>query len=199
MASGLTIKQLKTLHLGPIDLQVAPGECLVISGPSGSGKTLLLRAIADLDAHEGEVLLNGVASSAMRAHEWRLRVGLLTAESQWWSERIGDHFQQANDAVLTQLGFGPEVMGWEVARCSTGERQRLALARLLQNSPKVLLLDEPTASLDSENVARVEALIAQWQREQGVVVLWVSHDQAQAERMATRHMRIVSGSLQERV
>lgn len=197
MAAGLTIKQLRTVHLGPIDLDVGVGECLVLTGPSGSGKTLLLRAIADLDCHEGEVILNGEACSSMRAHEWRCKVGLLVAESQWWGERIGDHFQQSDEELLAQLGFGSEVMDWEVARCSTGERQRLALARLLQNYPQVLLLDEPTASLDAENVARVEAVVKQWRQEHGVTVLWVSHDPAQAERVATRRIHIDNGRLEE--
>ena len=197
MAAGLTIKQLRTVHLGPIDLDVGPGECLVLTGPSGSGKTLLLRAIADLDCHEGEVLLDGVACSSMRGHEWRCKVGLLAAESQWWAERIGDHFQQFNENLLAQLGFGAEVMDWEVVRCSTGERQRLALARLLQNYPQVLLLDEPTASLDAENVARVEAVVKQLRQEHGMTVLWVSHDPAQAERVATRRIHINNGRLEE--
>jgi ABC-type iron transport system FetAB ATPase subunit len=133
----------------------------------------------------------------MRAHEWRCRVGLLPAESQWWGEQIGEHFQQYDEELLTRLGFGPEVMTWEVARCSTGERQRLALLRLLQNRPRVLLLDEPTASLDAENVARVESVIAQLRRDHATAVLWVSHDLAQAERIATRRMTMSGGRLQE--
>jgi len=197
VAAGLTIKQLRTLHVGPIDLAISPGECVVLTGASGSGKTLLLRAIADLDCHEGEVLLDGAACRTMYAHDWRSRVGLLPAESQWWGERIGDHFSSPDEAVLGQLGFGPEVMSWEVARCSTGERQRLALARLLQNRIKVLLLDEPTASLDAENVSRVEAVVKQLRQELGVAVLWVSHDPTQAERVATRRLRIANGQLQE--
>jgi ABC-type iron transport system FetAB ATPase subunit len=197
VAAGLTIKQLRRLHVGPLDLEVAPGECVTLSGPSGSGKTLLLRAIADLDEYEGEVLLDGVPSGAMRAHEWRAKVGLLAAESQWWGERIGDHFAGFDEGLLERLGFGAEVMGWEVARCSTGERQRLALLRLLQNRPRALLLDEPTASLDGENVARVERLIEELRREEGLAVLWVSHDPAQAQRVATRYFRIDLGRLQE--
>ncbi len=197
MAAGLTIKHLRTLHVGPVDLAISPGECVVLTGASGSGKTLLLRAIADLDCHEGEVLLDGVACHTMHAHDWRSGVGLLPAESQWWGESIGAHFQQPDEALLKQLGFGCEVMDWEVARCSTGERQRLALARLLQNRIKVLLLDEPTASLDAENVSRVEAVVKQLRQERAIAVLWVSHDPAQAERVATRRMRIESGRLQE--
>lgn len=197
MASRLTIKQLVTRHVGPLDLELAAGECVALSGPSGAGKTLLLRAVADLDAHGGEVWLEGTACQSMRAHEWRCRVGLLQAESQWWGERIGEHFQDVDEALLGELGFGREVMGWEVARCSTGERQRLALLRLLQNRPQVLLLDEPTASLDAENVSRVEAVIARLRQEQELAVLWVSHDAAQAGRVATRRLHMLGGQIQE--
>lgn len=197
MTVRLTIKQLRTLHVGPLDLQLATGECVVIAGPSGAGKTLLLRAIADLDAHDGELLLDGQSCAAMKAHQWRRRVGLLPAESQWWGERIGLHFEDYDAKLLEMLGFGPEVMGWEVAHCSTGERQRLALLRLLQNGPSVLLLDEPTASLDAANVARVEAVIERLRRERGVAVLWVSHDTAQAERIASRRLQLAAGRLQE--
>lgn len=197
MADGLTIKQLRTRHIGPLDLTVAHGECVVLSGTSGAGKTLLLRAIADLDEHQGEVRLDGRSCREMRAHEWRRRVGLLPAESQWWGESIGEHFSRVDETLLGELGFHPEVMHWQVARCSTGERQRLALLRLLQNAPEALLLDEPTASLDRENVARVEALLQRLRREQQLALLWVSHDTAQATRVAKRRLQIIDGRLQE--
>lgn len=199
MANRLTIKQLVTHHVGPLDLKLLAGECVVLSGPSGAGKTLLLRAIADLDLHEGELWLGETACRDMRADEWRRQVGLLPAESQWWGERIGDHFQNVDKELLKALGFSQEVMGWEVTRCSTGERQRLALLRLLQNRPQVLLLDEPTASLDAENVSRVEALIESLRESDGLAVLWVSHDPSQVARVATRRLRITSGQIQEMV
>jgi ABC-type iron transport system FetAB ATPase subunit len=184
--------------VGPLDLELRAGECLVIAGPSGAGKTLLLRAIADLDVHDGEVRLDGASACEMKAHLWRQQVGLLPAESQWWAERVGDHFNACDEKLLARLGFSPEVMDWEISRCSTGERQRLSLLRLLQNKPSVLLLDEPTASLDAENVARVEELIGQLRHERDIAVLWVSHDPSQAERIASRRLRMVGGKLEER-
>lgn len=188
MSALLTIKQLRTRHVGPIDLELAAGECLTLAGPSGSGKTLLLRAITDLDPHQGEVFLDKTSYRSMCAHAWRRQVGLLPAESQWWLERIGEHFAEVDEACLGELGFDSKVLDWEVARCSTGERQRLALARLLQNRPRVLLLDEPTASLDATNVERVEALIARLRKEWGLAVIWVSHDQEQVARLGHRHL-----------
>ncbi len=196
MAARLTIKQLSTLHVGPLDLELSRGECVTLAGPSGAGKTLLLRALADLDAHDGELLLDGRPSTGMKAHEWRRHVGLLPAESQWWGESVGMHFESTDAALLHELGFKPEVMQWEVARCSTGERQRLALVRLLQNRPEVLLLDEPTASLDADNVERVEAIIGRQCREYGVAVIWVSHDIQQASRVGDRCMHMSEGKLE---
>jgi ABC-type multidrug transport system ATPase subunit len=91
------------------------------------------------------------------APDWRRRVGLLPAESGWWADRVGAHFITTNDArnpattptpILARLGFEPDVLDWDVQRLSSGERQRLGLARLLLNRPEVLLLDEATANLD---------------------------------------------------
>lgn len=196
MVTCLRIKGLVTRHVGPIDLQLGHGECVTVSGPSGAGKTLLLRAIADLDQHDGEIWLEDSLCTSMRAHQWRSRVGMLSAESQWWGEHVGEHFWQPDESLLAALGFSTEVMQWQVANCSTGERQRLALLRLLQNEPQVLLLDEPTASLDAQNVERVEAVLRQLQRERGMALLWVSHDSAQVQRVADRRLRLADGKIE---
>ena len=168
------------------DFALGPGECLGVNGPSGSGKTLLLRAIADLDPHEGEVYLDGVPRSLVAPWLWRRQVGLLPAESAWWERTVGAHFTRIPPA-LEALGFTEEVLAWPVDRLSSGERQRLALARLLGLAPRVLLLDEPTAHLDGENARRVEAVVRDF-LEKGGAAVWVSHDEAQLERVAQRRM-----------
>ncbi len=203
----LRLQRLKTLNLAPVDLTLAAGELVLLSGPSGSGKSLLLRALADLDPHEGEVWLDDTACSSLPAPDWRRRVALLPAESFWWFDQVGDHFDlapacgtgtrtgdggitpadengQSIPALLARLGFTPEVLTWTVSRLSTGERQRLALARLLAIQPQVLLLDEATANLDPPNRDRVEDLIQDYRREQAAAVLWVSHDPDQRRRLA---------------
>ncbi|MFQ6022457.1 MAG: ATP-binding cassette domain-containing protein [Acidiferrobacterales bacterium] len=193
--SRLRIVGLSNHPLGPISLTVGSGECVCISGPSGTGKTLLLRAIADLDPHEGEIFLGNTQCTSVDGPQWRRRVGLLLAESEWWQERVGDHFSNAADGLVEQLGFDRRILDRKVMRLSTGERQRLALLRLLSRSPQALLLDEPTASLDAKNVRRAERLIATYRQEHKAPVLWVSHDPRQIKRVGDRHLRLQDGRL----
>ena len=196
--SGLRVEGLTTAVGGPYSFSVAAGECLAIAGPSGCGKTLLLRGIADLDPHAGEVHLANVACSELSGPEWRQRVCYLPAESLWWFDRVGEHFHCPDVALLSRLGFDEGVLATEVQRLSTGERQRLGLARLLQRSPEVLLLDEPTASLDPHATERVEQVVQDLQT-RGTTVVWVSHDAGQAARVATRQCVFQGRELVEEV
>ena len=182
---------------GPYSFQIAPGECVSMSGASGSGKSLLLRAIADLDPHGGQVLLGDTASGQVSAPEWRKQVTLLPVESQWWFDEVGAHFPNNDCPWLEPLGFSAETMGWQVSRLSTGEKQRLALARVLMNHPRVLLLDEPTASLDPNTTATVEQLVADYCRDNNAAVLWVSHDAQQATRVGDRHLHLTAHGFED--
>lgn len=193
----MCIENLQVMQLAPVTLEIAAGECASLTGPSGSGKSMLLRAIADLDPHAGEVYLDGEACSSMEAPLWRRQVVLLAAESQWWAETVAEHFVSDSPVQLEKLGFAQDVMQWQVARLSTGEKQRLGLLRLFCNSPKVLLLDEPTANLDMGSTQRVEQMIEAWRREHDAAVLWVTHDPAQRARVATAHYQIVNGALEQ--
>ncbi len=194
----LRIQQLLTRHVGPIDLSIGAGECVCVEGASGSGKSLLLRAIADLDPHHGEVRLDDASCASLPAPAWRRAVALLVAESQWWSERIRDHFEYGVDvAWIERLGLPAAAMDWEVARCSTGERQRFALLRTLMQAPAVLLLDEPTGNLDQDSTRRVENLLDDYRQQRQAALLWVSHDAGQIERVAQRRYLLDNGRLQE--
>lgn len=187
----LELRAVSVRHVGPVDFGVDAGECVGLSGPSGAGKTLLLRAVADLEPHGGDCLLDGAPATAMAPAEWRRRVAYLAAESAWWHDTVGPHFAAGIDAhALTALGFTDAVMGWSVARLSSGERQRLALLRLLAGHPRALLLDEPTTNLDTANAAAVEALIADYRKTRKACVLWVAHDRAQLARVARRDAQL---------
>jgi ABC-type multidrug transport system ATPase subunit len=192
----LQITDLRTPLIGPVSLSVAAGECVALLGPSGAGKSLLLRAIADLDPNDGRVSLDGRDRDGMPAPEWRKLVGMVPAETGWWADRVGAHFNPGFDftELLAAVGL-PEALGWEVGRLSTGERQRLGLVRALGEAPRALLLDEPTAALDEAAAEQVERLIAA-ERARGAPVLMVTHDAAQAARLAARSFRMESGRLQ---
>ena len=188
----LVLNGLRNAVAGPFDLTLEAGACLAITGPSGAGKSVFLRMVADLDPNEGEALLDGTRRSAMAAPAWRARVTYSAAEPGWWLERVGAHFTTPPLALIERLGLRPDILDQPVRLCSTGERQRLALIRALAGAPSVLLLDEPTASLDADSVAAAEALLRE-RRAGGMTLLLVTHDLAQAERLGDQHQRLVAG------
>ena len=194
----LVAEELRRIGVGPIDLKVEPGTCVAITGPSGAGKSVLLRMIADLDPHEGDVYLDGDPCSTMPPSTWRRRVTYVSAESGWWSATVGDHFQSTagNADLFVSIGIAADAASWPVARLSTGERQRLALLRALHAGLRILLLDEPTSGLDEASVVRVEALLKDRMLE-GVGIVLVTHDVAQASRMAAHRFRLDDGRLQQ--
>ncbi|HEY4029806.1 MAG TPA: ABC transporter ATP-binding protein [Caulobacteraceae bacterium] len=197
--SGLLVRRLKSDLAGPFDFAVEPGGCAVISGPSGSGKSLFLRMIADLDPSAGEVRLNGTERSTMTGPAWRRMLPYVPSEAGWWLDGVIDHFAPAarDEARRLAADFGL-VEGQfeaEVARLSTGERQRLAIIRALVLRSPALLLDEPTSALDTEDAMRVEAAL-QARLAQGCVIVMISHDAGQAARLKAAAYRMVERKLE---
>jgi ABC-type iron transport system FetAB ATPase subunit len=174
----LTIRGLTCPGLAPFDLELVAGEAVVVLGPSGSGKSILLRAIADLDPNDGFVALGSEGRATMAAPEWRRRVTYLVAESGWWDEKVLAHFNDvaAGRRLFPALNLANAAMEWDVSRLSTGERQRLALARVFAQKPEVMLLDEPTSGLDAEVVRAVEAVLQEC-LQAGAGMLFVTHDE----------------------
>ncbi len=208
----LVLRQVVTHHVGPIDLTVEAGHCIGLHGPSGSGKTLLLRAVADLDPHKGEITLSEMSQNEIYPPLWRRRVAYFATESQWWGERVGDHFVAAGERCgeggadeaalplapwLEQCGFEGDAVNWSVDRLSSGEKQRLAIVRHLILRPSVLLLDEPTSSLDQKNTLLCEQMLQRYQQQQGAVLIWVSHDMEQLQRVCSRQLQMVGGRVVE--
>ncbi|WP_050423331.1 ABC transporter ATP-binding protein [Bradyrhizobium tropiciagri] len=182
----LTVGALTRLHIS-VSFELNDGECIALQGPSGAGKSLLLRAIADLDPNEGAIKLDGTLREAVPAPLWRKQVTYVAAEPGWWADTVQEHFAGWNDAIplVARLGLSPDCGTWQIQRLSTGEKQRLGLARALMLQSRVLLLDEPTAALDATSTAIVESIVAE-RISNGTGVIWSTHDSAQAQRVGSR-------------
>lgn len=192
----LRIHGLRSRGLAPISLDLPSGACAVVTGPSGSGKTLFLRAIADLDPNDGDVVLDGASRGDVAAPDWRRRAAYLQAETGWWTDIVGDHMpdRAAAAALAATFGLAADALDWPVTRLSTGERQRLALVRLLVLDPALLLLDEPTSALDPDASAAVEAELGR-RLAAGAIAVMTSHDPAQAARLATHRLTMDMGGV----
>lgn len=192
----LEIRALSRPGVENFDLDLADGEAVALLGPSGSGKTLLLRSIADLDPNAGRVRLDGLARESVPAPEWRRRVTYLAAEPGWWAERAKAHFPDPTAVVpmLRTLGLPIDILEQRIATLSTGERHRIALVRVLIQEPRVLLLDEPTGGLDQATTGRVERILRA-RLDRGTAILFTTHDEALAARLARRSLRIEHGRL----
>lgn len=192
----LQLQNLSSPFLASTSFVLQDRQTLTIFGSSGSGKTLLLRAIADLDPTKGTAYLDNKNRLDYSAANWRLRVAFLPAESEWWFDQVKPHITHWNKDLLHGLGFEDDVLHWSIERLSSGEKQRLAIARTLSLKPKALLLDEATANLDESNIERVEALIKQYQELTYSPVIWVSHSAAQRSRISNYQAEMKAGTLQ---
>ncbi|MDF3932456.1 ABC transporter ATP-binding protein [Pseudomonas citronellolis] len=194
----LSARGLRGALSGPFDLDLDAGRCCVLSGPSGVGKSLLLRLLADLDPGVGRVSLAGVDRASLPASAWRRLVTYVAAESGWWEDDVAAHFADLDAArpLLPLVNLDPALLQAQVAQLSTGERQRLALLRAVVQSPRFLLLDEPTAALDPASRERVEQLLHQL-KTAGVGLLVVSHDPEQGRRLGDTRLRLDADGLRE--
>lgn len=190
------IESLEVYGLEPVSFELEGGECLAVQGASGSGKTVLLRALADLDPVDGQVFLEGTERNQLSGPDWRKRVRYAAAEPGWWGETPREHFPQTKglDILVRSLGLKAEQLDQNILQLSTGERQRMALARAIYDAPLVLLLDEPTGALDAKATTQAERVIKQLLKK-GHTVILVSHDPAQVKRLANRKLIIRGGKV----
>jgi len=185
--------------LRDVSLQIPSGSTALL-GPSGSGKSTLLRLLNRLaDPDAGVVRFHGTDVRELDPLDLRRRVGLVPQLPAPGPGTVADNVQ-----------FGPRLEGREVdpeppvrlagldasfldrdaSRLSVGEQQRVMLARALALEPEVLLLDEPTASLDAAATGAVEDAL---QGLRGVSLVLVTHDRGQAERLAERTIELHEG------
>ncbi len=195
-----------------VDLTIDAGEYAAISGPSGSGKSTLLQLLGGLDSpSSGEVLFEETAlGSGMDLDTYRstkvgfifqafhllptlraienVQVAMLSRNS-----KAGERAARA-ELLLTEMGLKDRMLHYP-NELSSGERQRVAIARALANDPAILLADEPTGNLDSRNSGHTMEILTGIQRDRGMTLVIVTHDQ-QIACCAPRHIRIRDGKVE---
>ncbi len=210
---GLGVHLARNEVLRDLSLRLEPGEHVLLVGRSGSGKSTLLRAIAGLEElYTGSIRLAGRAvaeAGRQRVAPEARGVGYLFQEGALWP-----HWSARKTLVQTlawsgcpraeraaraaELLASVGLAGLEARRpdqLSGGEAQRLALARALAVRPGLLLLDEPLGPLDAELRDQLLDLLDRLRREQGFACLHVTHDPAEAARIASRTLRLEDGRL----
>lgn len=208
-----TDKSAQVKALDDINLEMYRGEVVGIVGPSGSGKTTLGRCIAGLTAPDcGEIMLNGRGVNAVRGRRKPSPVQMVY-QSPYASlnptMRIGESIEEGPRTrgmareqrrelairLLEQVDLSPTFYTRFPHALSGGERQRVVIARALAADPKLLVADEPTASLDEHTGAQVLDLLKRLARGLGFAVLLISHDRKAILRISDRVMILEDGKL----
>ena len=205
----------RTEHLGrvvkdkvlveDVTFKVRTGEVLAIVGPSGSGKSSLLRLLNRLDeATSGTLYVEGIDYRQIPPRELRRKLGMVNQRPYLFPGTVEENLQfgprQRGESLshesIEQLLVRVGLKGYSsrnVANLSGGEAQRVSVARTLANSPLVLLLDEPTSALDEASKLEVESAIQNVVHDRGLTCVLVTHDTAQAARLAERALLLESG------
>ena len=192
---AVTLTRGGAVVLRDLDAEIPRGATAIV-GPSGAGKSSLLRLLNRLaDPDAGRVLLHGRDVRDDDPLALRRRVVLVPQLPAPLADTVADDVRYAAPgadvgALLERAGLDGTYAERATARLSVGEQQRVMLARALALDPEVLLLDEPTSALDAVARDAVEATIAGLRAEGGRSIVVVTHDPAQAERLADHQVRL---------
>jgi iron complex transport system ATP-binding protein len=211
--NGVSIAYESETVVSHLDLHVASGEWIALIGPNGAGKTTVLRAVARLVAHTGEIRIGNDRVAALSGRELARRVAMVLQDphmpggmtvSQYvllgrsphlsYFGKEGHRDQRIVAGILERLSL-ERLAARPLDHLSGGEQQRAAIARALAQQAPVLLVDEPTSSLDVGRQQDVLELIDELRREQELTVIAAMHDLTLAGQYADRLALLVAGNL----
>ncbi len=211
-----TIFQDERPVIGNLSLEINKGEFVYLLGKTGSGKSSFLRTLyADLPLHNGEAMVCGYNLRTIRQNEipyLRRKLGIVFQDFQLLNDRT----------VYKNLRFVMKATGWkeeakikeriaEVLKetnlegkenklpheLTGGEQQRVSIARALVNKPELILADEPTGNLDPETSEEILKLLMKLSKEEGVAVLFATHDMIVYNKFKSRTLQFENGSVRE--
>ena len=199
--------------LNNVSFEIEKGESVAIIGKSGSGKSTLMHLLAALDKpNEGEVFIDGQNIAKMKKRN------LNKLRNQTFGFVFQQFFMNPKDTVLQNVILPLKIAGIssrkrkeialkaleaveltdkaknKASNLSGGQKQRVCVARAIVNSPKIIFADEPTGNLDSKTSAKVEDLLFSLNREKGITLVIVTHDEALAQK-CDRQIRIQDGQI----
>ncbi|ABC92175.1 spermidine/putrescine ABC transporter, ATP-binding protein [Rhizobium etli CFN 42] len=206
----LTLRYGDTVAVRDLDLAIAKGELVALLGPSGCGKTTTMRAIAGLlKPASGRIGLDGADITRVSANKravglvfqsYALFPHLTVYENVAFGLRLkgisGADLDARVGAGLKSVGL-TSFAGRKPAELSGGQQQRVALARSMVMEPKVLLLDEPLSNLDARLRLEMRAELQRVQKETGVTMIFVTHDQVEALALADRIVVMLNGGIEQ--
>jgi putative ABC transport system ATP-binding protein len=199
----VTVVRAGRLVLDEITTRIPAAGITVVAGPSGAGKTTLLRLCNRLAVPDtGVVRYRGQPLDELDPLVLRRRVGMVFQRPTPFPGTVADNLAVARpdagtgelSTALERVALDPGLLGQEARTLSGGELQRMCLARTLVTRPETLLLDEPTSALDAQPKQVFEAT-ARHLADQGITIIWVTHDDAQAARVADRTYQLRDGHL----
>src|SRR6516164_8367991 len=189
--------------LDQITAAIPAAGITVVAGPSGAGKTTLLRLCNRLEIpDQGVVSYHGRPLDDLDPLVLRRRVGMVFQRPTPFPGTVADNLAVAHPTAgagelttaLARVALDPALLTQEARTLSGGELQRMCLARTLVTQPETLLLDEPTSALD-EQPKQVFESTARELAAQGITIVWVTHDSAQAGRVADQIYQLRDGHL----
>lgn len=207
---NLVLKIGNTEILKNISFSVAKREIIALLGPSGSGKSSLLKTINMLNtASSGSIHYNGKDTGEIVPMDLRKKIGYVLQRATLFGNSVLDNLKYPCEIqkkvfdmdmvefYLGKVNLKPDILEKKPSELSGGEQQRISLIRTLLMKPEIILLDEVTSALDEENTKLIEELIKYENENNDMTVIFISHNNEQAKRLAQKVIYMEEGNIKE--
>lgn len=205
--SSVSYQKDEKVILQDITIQIPHGDYISIVGPSGSGKSTLLKLCCHLISPTGgKILVNGTDMMEQNPIELREKIRYCFQTPTLFGDTVEEnlnypyaiHNQKMDmtrvESLFSRFDMSADYLKREVKNLSGGEKQRIALIRTLLFKPEVLLLDEVTSALDTDNTEIVENAV-QALNDEGITILWVTHNPEQSRKHAKKLLTVENGKI----